>query len=80
MRSRLTKLLTVLVPVIAAMATIPGSASAYSVVSFCNGQGQVVSAPSDPSHDRNYNGKVCERTNPNGKVITHDDATYLVWW
>ena len=74
MRSLSTKLLAVTVPTLAALALMPGSASAVPSASQCQGRMQAVAAVSTTLvADANDDGLVCLKTNPSGKVIAKDD-------
>jgi hypothetical protein len=78
MRSRLTKLLTAVVPVFAAlvMAAGPASATPASAGSPCNPSASLLPAPLNPSHhnsDVNGDGLVCLQETGNGNSVVHDD-------
>src|SRR3989442_15333070 len=72
MRSHLTKLMAVMVPVVTAVAIAPGPASAS--LGQCRGRKVAVPVTIAGSlYDANQDGIVCQMINPAGKVIQQDD-------
>ena len=77
MRSLKTKLTVAVVPVLAALALVPGSATATALDSPCNGRFVTglngLQARGD-RHDKNENGLACLKVQGDG-FVGHDDES-----